>query len=76
MQINAIGIECFGVSESDSDIQGLMKHEHWSVQRQIWQRQLEALAQEFKEGYCQPKPIREHICLQCDYQNLCRKEFI
>ncbi|MCW8471290.1 PD-(D/E)XK nuclease family protein [Fluoribacter gormanii] len=75
LQLKTGKISCSGFSEEKQSISGitaLKKEETWAEYRDIWQKQLTDLAQEFQEGYCAPQPAHTTICQQCDFQNLCR----
>lgn len=66
---------CKALTEEDYDLPGftsIKQEELWSEHRNKWRRQLEQLAQEFQQGQCQPQPVSSSVCLQCDYQSLCR----
>lgn len=63
-----------GLSKEDQQIPGvtpLKAGKDFSVEREVWQRQLSTLAQEFYEGLCQPKP-KPNVCAYCDFSALCR----
>lgn len=67
--------QCKGFSGDSHDIPGIQtvkKDNSWESYRQQWRQQLTDLAQEFTSGYCPPKPVKASVCLQCEFQNLCR----
>ncbi|QMT61028.1 PD-(D/E)XK nuclease family protein [Legionella sp. PC997] len=75
LQLKTGKISCYGFSEEQQSISGitsLKKDETWTEYRNIWQKQLTDLAQEFQEGHCAPQPSHLTICQQCDFQSLCR----
>ena len=75
VQLKAGRLLCSGLSEealSIKGVNGLKKNERWSDYQQQWHQQLNALATEFKQGICSPKPSKESTCMQCDFQSLCR----
>lgn len=64
-----------GLSEESVDANGisnLKKGESWDDLRDIWQKQLTDLADEYSQGHCPPKPASPAVCQQCDFQSLCR----
>lgn len=74
-QLKAGQLSCKGLSEENHDLNGLntiKKDETWAEYRDYWQSELQALAEEFSQGHCQPQPASASICQQCDFQNLCR----
>jgi ATP-dependent helicase/nuclease subunit B len=75
IELNAGKLFVSGLSEQKLELSGitpLKKDETWPLKQQHWQDQLNLLAQELQDGYCQPKPHRESLCQTCDYANLCR----
>ncbi|WP_133130324.1 PD-(D/E)XK nuclease family protein [Legionella yabuuchiae] len=77
LQLKAGKLALSGLSAEDTDLNGiksLKKEEDWSELRHTWREQLSLLAEEFRQGYCPPKPNRISLCQQCDFPNLCRME--
>ncbi|QRN03220.1 PD-(D/E)XK nuclease family protein [Legionella sp. MW5194] len=68
-------LQCRGLSEEKQELAGLRslkKEESWQDYRERWRQQLSALADEFVQGHCPPKPAKESLCQVCDFQSLCR----
>ncbi|KTD47163.1 recombinase B [Legionella rubrilucens] len=68
-------LQCRGLSEEKQELAGissLKREESWSDCRLRWRQQLSALADEFVQGHCPPKPAKESLCQLCDFQSLCR----
>jgi ATP-dependent helicase/nuclease subunit B len=68
-------LTCKGLSEESLELAGismLKKDTVWAREREHWREQLQALAEEYRQGYCPPNPATPSICQQCDYQSLCR----
>ena len=64
-----------GISATDLHISGVQSSkysEDWESMKQLWQQQLNALATEFCNGDCQPRPSKTSICQTCDLQDLCK----
>ena len=64
-----------GLSDEDCFVHGvnpLKTEEHWSEKQAYWRQQLQALADEFRQGICTPTPTRTSTCARCEFQNLCR----
>jgi len=79
MQLKSGNIVCSGISEEKQTVSGLQtlkktddQNHSWSNTRTHWQQQLTLLADEFQQGYCPPQPDKLSLCMQCDFQNLCR----
>ena len=78
LELKAGRVTCSGISEEEVEIKGLnslKKDESWSSNLQKWHQQLTNLADEFRLGYCEPKPNRPSTCQNCDFPSLCRFEF-
>ncbi|MDP1602564.1 MAG: PD-(D/E)XK nuclease family protein [Legionella sp.] len=68
-------LTCKGLSEDSLELAGILpikKDENWASEREHWREQLHSLAEEYRQGYCEPKPVTPSVCQQCDYQSLCR----
>ncbi|GGI89411.1 PD-(D/E)XK nuclease family protein [Legionella impletisoli] len=77
LQLKAGKLSLSGLSAEHTDLSGiksLKSDQSWHEMRGVWREQLSLLAEEFREGYCPPKPTRASICQQCDFPNLCRAE--
>ncbi len=68
-------LTCVGLSESPKPLKGiqtLKADQSWLNLRHKWQNTLHGLANEIKDGQCQPLPAKAAICSRCDFQTLCR----
>jgi ATP-dependent helicase/nuclease subunit B len=77
LQIKTAAIACHGLSEEKIELAGvtmLKKEFNWESQKHYWRENLIHLADEFSNGYCEPKPNREEICQRCEFGDLCRKD--
>lgn len=75
IQLKSGQFACSGVSEEKQEIKGigsLKKDQSWQDCRDNWHQQLNLLAQEFKQGQCQPQPSSASVCAHCDFISLCR----
>ncbi len=76
-QLKSSQLTCQGFSEEPLEIEGIQtpkKDESWSQFQNSWHQALSMLAEEFKQGNCEPRPQKSSTCMQCDFQNLCRIE--
>ena len=55
-----------------ADISTLKANEDWTEFQSDWYRRLSHLADEIKNGRCDPSPSKANACMNCNFSNLCR----